>query len=135
MNMRKRKAFAPLTKIPPETSSGGTRELRMREAYFFLPCFEPSVAQPPLPLQVFLPLQPPSPVLQPPLPLQSFWPLQECLSPAAFSSASTPALLAEVLPEVVVVVVAAAREPVSRPARAAPASIVLVERFIIGLGF
>ena len=37
----------------------------------------PSVAQPPLPLQEFLPLQPLSPVLQPPLPLQEFCPLQE----------------------------------------------------------
>jgi hypothetical protein len=41
---------------------------------------EPSVAQPPLPLQEFLPLQPLSPVLQPPLPLQEFWPLQACFS-------------------------------------------------------
>jgi hypothetical protein len=41
---------------------------------------DPSVAQPPLPLQLFLPLQPWSPVLQPPLPLQEFWPLQACLS-------------------------------------------------------
>src|SRR5690242_18361767 len=38
------------------------------------------VAQPPLPLQEFLPLQPLSLVLQPPLPLQSFLPLQSCLS-------------------------------------------------------
>ena len=44
---------------------------------------EPSVAQPPLPLQLFLPLQPLSLVLQPPLPLQSFLPLQECLSLSA----------------------------------------------------
>src|SRR5258707_5283495 len=41
---------------------------------------EPSVAQPPLPLQEFLPLQPLSPSLQPPLPLQEFWPLQACFS-------------------------------------------------------
>jgi hypothetical protein len=41
---------------------------------------EPSVAQPPLPLQLFLPLQPLSPLLQPPLPLQEFWPLQACFS-------------------------------------------------------
>jgi len=33
---------------------------------------EPSVAQPPLPLQEFLPLQPLSLALQPPLPLQEF---------------------------------------------------------------
>ena len=37
------------------------------------------MAHPPLPLQLFLPLQPLSPVLQPPWPLQSFLPLQECL--------------------------------------------------------
>jgi len=42
--------------------------------------FDPSVAQPPLPLQEFLPLQPLSPDLQPPLPLQEFWPLQACFS-------------------------------------------------------
>jgi hypothetical protein len=41
---------------------------------------EPSVAQPPLPLQLFLPLQPLSLLLQPPLPLQEFWPLQACFS-------------------------------------------------------
>jgi len=41
---------------------------------------EPSVAQPPLPLQEFLPLQPASLVLHPPLPLQEFCPLQACFS-------------------------------------------------------
>ena len=41
---------------------------------------EPSVAQPPLPLQEFFPLQPLSLDLQPPLPLQEFWPLQACFS-------------------------------------------------------
>ena len=41
---------------------------------------EPSVAQPPLPLQLFLPLQPLSLLLQPPLPLQEFCPLQACFS-------------------------------------------------------
>src|SRR5690349_2748941 len=40
-----------------------------------------AVAQPPLPLQLFLPAQPASPVLQPPWPLQLFMPLQACLSP------------------------------------------------------
>ena len=38
------------------------------------------MAQPPLPLQEFLPLQPLSPDLQPPSPLHEFWPLQPCLS-------------------------------------------------------
>jgi hypothetical protein len=42
--------------------------------------FEPSVAQPPLPLQEFLPLQPLSPDEQPPLPLQEFFPEQLCFS-------------------------------------------------------
>src|SRR5580704_17862817 len=41
---------------------------------------EPSVAQPPLPLQEFFALQPWSLVLQPPLPLQEFLPAQECFS-------------------------------------------------------
>src|SRR5260221_7789176 len=49
--------------------------------YYFL---EPSVAQPPFPLQEFLPLHPLSLVLQPPLPLQEFLPSQLCFS---FSSA------------------------------------------------
>ena len=44
---------------------------------------DPSVAQPPLPLQLFWPLHPLSPDLQPPLPLQLFFPLQECLSLSA----------------------------------------------------
>src|SRR6185312_12881787 len=48
-------------------------------AGLYLSILEPSVAQPPLPLQEFLPLQPLSPLLQPPWPLQSFWPLQACL--------------------------------------------------------
>src|ERR1700730_13385706 len=48
-------------------------------------CFlEPSVAQPPFPLQEFLPLQPLSLVLQPPLPLQEFLPSQACFSLSAF---------------------------------------------------
>src|ERR1700730_5844630 len=58
----------------------------------------PSVAQPPLPLQEFLPLQLLSPVLQPPCPLQSFLPLQECLP---FSASrvwmATPALVGALL--------------------------------------
>ena len=38
------------------------------------------MAQPPLPLQEFLPLQPLSLDLQPPWPLQAFLPLQACLA-------------------------------------------------------
>jgi hypothetical protein len=46
---------------------------------YFLGILEPSVAQPPLPLQLFFALQPLSLDLHPPWPLQSFLPLQECL--------------------------------------------------------
>ncbi len=55
--------------------------------------FEPSVAQPPLPLQVFLPLQPWSLDLQPPCPLQSFLPLQECLGAGVCWPKLRPALV------------------------------------------
>src|SRR5580698_1156673 len=48
--------------------------------YYVVFLLDPSVAQPPLPLQEFLPLQPASLVLQPPLPLQEFCPLQACFS-------------------------------------------------------
>ena len=51
-----------------------------RETENYSGILEPSVAQPPLPLQEFLPLQPLSLDLQPPLPLQEFWPLQACFS-------------------------------------------------------
>src|SRR5579859_1252014 len=40
-------------------------------------------AQPPLPLQLFFPPQPLSPLLQPPMPLQAFMPLQACFSAVA----------------------------------------------------
>jgi len=56
---------------------------RFHAAYAF--GLEPSVAQPPLPLQLFLPLQPLSPVEQPPVPLQLFLPLQECLAGGVLS--------------------------------------------------
>src|SRR5262249_40384166 len=49
---------------------------------------------PPLPLQEFLPAQPPSPVLQPPWPLQEFLPLQLCFSAVA----QPPSPLQEFLP-------------------------------------
>src|SRR5579875_320344 len=58
------------------------RPRRERGANYFL--LEPSVAQPPLPLQEFLPAHPLSPVLHPPLPLQEFWPAQACFSATAF---------------------------------------------------
>jgi hypothetical protein len=46
------------------------------ELYEFLGALEPSVAQAPFPLQLFLPACLASP---PPWPLQAFFPLQECL--------------------------------------------------------
>jgi hypothetical protein len=46
--------------------------------YFFI-----GTSQPPLPLQLFFPAHPLSPVLQPPWPLQPFWPLQACFSAVA----------------------------------------------------
>src|SRR3954468_19126476 len=84
---------------------------------------EPSVAQPPLPLQLFLPLQPLSLDLQPPLPLQSFLPAQECLSFLSLSALASSTLLlvlalAEVVPSFVLGVCAAA-EPANRPVIAA----------------
>src|SRR5579863_8992714 len=81
---------------------------------------EPSVAQPPLPLQEFLPLQPLSPALQPPLPLQLFWPLHACFSltflSALLASSWAAAFPAKLAAFTVVAV------PASRPAIAAPAN-------------
>src|SRR5689334_19784407 len=84
-----------------------------------MPGLLPSVAQPPLPLQEFLVLQPLSPVLQPPCPLHSFCPLHACL-PFASSIcwSATPALLFAV---VVAAYERTANDPVRRPATAAPA--------------
>src|ERR1700744_5644340 len=79
----------------------------------------PSVAQPPLPLQEFLPLQPLSLALQPPLPLQEFWPLQACFS-FTFLSALAASSCAEALARFEAWTVAAV--PERRPAIAAPAS-------------
>ena len=100
----------------------------MEESYFFssfltgLPSF---TAQPPFPLQEFLPPQPLSPVLQPPLPLQEFLPAHEWVSP--FSSARTPALSAEVLP-VFCAALARSVPPAMIPARAAPAKMPYFDR-------
>src|SRR5262249_43551156 len=57
--------------------------------------FLTGTAQPPLPLQEFLPAQPASPVLQPPWPLHEFMPLQECFMSA---EAQPPLPLQEFLP-------------------------------------
>jgi hypothetical protein len=84
----------------------------------------PSVAQPPLPLHEFFPLQPLSPVLQPPLPLQELLPLQECLSDFLPICSETPGFPVEAAAWVV-----AANEPLISPAIAAPATIAF---FVIG---
>ncbi len=98
---------------------------------------EPSVAQPPLPLQEFLPLQPLSLDLQPPLPLQEFKPLQACFSTGV--SAAWPAIglmpeLAEVssAPDLLVVGIEAARAivPPNRPVKAAVSTRELFEIFM-----
>src|SRR5205823_1270937 len=67
-------------------SRGLEPRLSLNRSYFFGSSgLLPSVAQPPLPLQEFLPLQLLSAVLQPPLPLHEFMPLQACLSLASLS--------------------------------------------------
>src|SRR6516162_9690499 len=98
-----------------------------------MPDLLPSVAQPPLPLQEFLALQPLSPVLQPPCPLHSFCPLHPCL-PFASSIcwSATPALLLAV---VVAAYARTANDPVRRPATAAPAIIALDGLIIFCLFF
>src|SRR6202051_66144 len=97
---------------------------------------EPSVAQPPLPLQLFLPLQPLSPVLQPPLPLQSFLPLQECLSvvvcwPIRRTPAAQPLTLFWLWLAPLVTGCAAAMVPPTKPVRAALSRSALREVFIV----
>src|SRR5689334_22681945 len=80
------------------------------------------VAQPPLPLQVFLPAQPASPVLQPPLPLQEFLPAQSCVSPFSFfffSSSSKPRFDLLKLAPVEAAFAFARKPPVMMPASAA----------------
>src|SRR5436190_6585854 len=95
----------------------------------------PSVAQPPLPLQEFLPLQLLSPLLQPPLPLQEFIPLQACLSASALSLSpisETPGFALDWTACAVT-----ANEPLIRPAIAAPAIIVffVILTFLFSVGF
>ena len=79
------------------------------------------MAHPPLPLQEFLPLQPLSPVLHPPWPLHEFWPFQECLplSESARVRTEVPALL-----WTLAAYVCTAKDPLNKPAIAAPAIIV-----------
>src|SRR5580700_7533885 len=99
---------------------------------------EPSVAQPPLPLQEFLPLQPASLVLQPPLPLQEFCPLQACFSFAAKGvpeDCPASALPAESLwpadPEETVLAFRRVIVPPSRPVNAAVSTRELFETFMV----
>src|SRR3954468_15652247 len=86
---------------------------------------EPSVAQPPLPLQLFLPLQPLSLALQPPWPLQSFWPLQPCLGGLSALVSRIPAFAALTLAPLAPFVAAwaATEVPPIRPESAAVRSI------------
>src|SRR5580704_7567430 len=92
---------------------------------------EPSVAQPPLPLQLFLPLQPLSPALQPPLPLQSFLPLQECLSLSPASrDADEKASCPNCAPLWVVEAWMGVAEPLSSPVTAALNIIAFMDVFI-----
>ena len=92
---------------------------------------EPSVAQPPLPLQLFLPLQPLSPALQPPLPLQSFLPLQECLSlSAATKEAEEKASCPNCAPLWLVDAWIGVAEPLSKPLTAALNIIAFMDVFI-----
>src|SRR5271156_5775296 len=90
---------------------------------------EPSVAQPPLPLQEFLPLQPLSLDLQPPLPWQEFLPLQACLS-FELSSAIWP-LFMEEKDLVEFVFCANAVLPATKPASAAPIISDFIDLFIV----
>ena len=83
----------------------------------------PSVAQPPLPLQEFLDLQPLSLDLQPPLPLQEFWPLQACFSFTFLSAFVSSWAVAEAFaPGTRLEAFTAAPVPASKPAIAAPVS-------------
>src|SRR6204780_480703 len=85
----------------------------------------PSVAQPPLPLQEFLDLQPLSLALQPPLPLQEFWPLQACFSLTCLSAFLSwdwsCAVNEDLVPESRLDAWIVAPLPASNPASAAPA--------------
>jgi hypothetical protein len=83
--------------------------------------------QPPLPLQLFLPLQPMSPALQPPCPLQLFMPLQSCLAEADSEELELDPGLEQ--PVVVMTV------PATKPAIAAERTKVLAVRVIILLSY
>jgi len=105
-------------------SGGPTLYHTERETENYSGILEPSVAQPPLPLQEFLPLQPLSLDLQPPLPLQEFWPLQACFSftflSAFLSALSSWAVIADLTPGNRLDALMLALVPASKPATAAP---------------
>src|SRR5207253_905002 len=126
-------SFLPLQSCLPFSASASVLATWPAETSllsFFSSLF---VAHPPLPLQLFLPLHPASPVLQPPWPLQSFLPLQSCLPLSAVSArAFTPALSTDTFLSDLVAGTAAtaaserAAEPASRPLMAAAAIISFV---------
>src|SRR3569833_2435010 len=92
---------------------------------------EPSVAQPPLPLQLFLALQPLLLVLQPPWPLQSFFPLQECFAGLSALVYCRPALAAvTVVVEALFAEACATVVPPIRPERAAVKTSALIWFFM-----
>src|ERR1700728_5517309 len=96
--------------------------------------FDPSVAQPPFPLQLFLPLQPLSPLLQPPCLLQSFFPLQECLaglSRLTPANDSLPAFRMGVADELTAADACIIVAPLSRPETAAATIMVFMDCFIL----
>jgi len=90
---------------------------------FRFPASPQADLQPPLPLQLFLPLQPMSPALQPPWPLQLFMPLQSCLDDEAVEEAALPESLLQPVMRVVA--------PATNPAMAAERMSVLAFNFII----
>lgn len=109
---------------PPRSPPTNSYSLRSRLVRF--PGGNQADLQPPLPLQLFLPLQPISPVWQPPCPLQVFKPLQSCFSIAApDDAAALPELSEELLQPVM------AMEPATNPAMAAEMTNVLAVLVII----
>src|SRR5437899_12253704 len=106
----------------PDAASAGPLTKR-RPGYFFSAVLQaslpgwPLVAQLPLPLQSFLPLDSP----QPPLPLQEFWPLQACLSFLLLLSAFVPGSAFLVL-SFLVCSCASGLCPARNPVSAAPVS-------------
>src|SRR5580698_779086 len=112
---------------------GHRANVALQETENYLGILEPSVAQPPLPLQLFLPLQPLSLLLQPPVPLQSFFPLQECLAGASRLTPlndSLPAFRMGAVPDELSTDACIAVAPLSRPDTAAATIMVFKDCFI-----